>query len=193
MATPLSASQLLRALREEGLSVVEHQNWRTHNRNSKGLWGPVYGVMIHHTVTSGTAYSVKLCYDGHTNLPGPLCHGVIAKDGTLYLVGSGRANHAGLGDADVLRVNPAAFSFVQAADLAIQHDGKIVLAGHVFTQIVTARITSAGVKDLEYNSASSTWSRFEANDFVRHSSCLKSRLRRGATCSTTAPSPAGCQ
>lgn len=119
MATPLSASQLLRALREEGLSVVEHQNWRTHNRNSKGLWGPVYGVMIHHTVTSGTAYSVKLCYDGHTNLPGPLCHGVIAKDGTLYLVGSGRANHAGLGDADVLR------AVINESGLPVDNEAKV--------------------------------------------------------------------
>ncbi|WP_299527550.1 peptidoglycan-binding protein [uncultured Streptomyces sp.] len=103
MATPLSADSLLRALRAEGLTVVEHLNWRTHNRNSKGAWGPVNGVMIHHTVTSGTASSVDLCYDGHSTLPGPLCHGVIAKDGTVYLVGHGRANHAGLGDDDVLR------------------------------------------------------------------------------------------
>ncbi|WP_069169428.1 peptidoglycan-binding protein [Streptomyces griseus] len=103
MATPLSAAGLLKALRDEGLQVVEHRSWRTHNRNHKGPWGPVYGVMIHHTVTSGTQSSVDLCYDGHANLPGPLCHGVIAKDGTVHLVGHGRANHAGLGDDDVLR------------------------------------------------------------------------------------------
>ncbi|MFI2367312.1 N-acetylmuramoyl-L-alanine amidase [Streptomyces sp. NPDC018833] len=103
MATPLSADQLVRALRGEGLRVVEHRSWRTHNRNHIGPWGPVNGVMIHHTVTSGTASSVELCYNGHSSLPGPLCHGVIAKDGTVYLVGNGRANHAGLGDDDVLR------------------------------------------------------------------------------------------
>jgi hypothetical protein len=103
MATPLSADKLLRALRNEGLRVVEHRSWRTHNRNHKGPWGPVNGVMIHHTVTSGTSSSVELCYNGHSSLPGPLCHGVIAKDGTVYLVGNGRANHAGLGDDDVLR------------------------------------------------------------------------------------------
>ncbi|MFJ4013918.1 N-acetylmuramoyl-L-alanine amidase [Streptomyces sp. NPDC090026] len=103
MATPLSADRLLRALREEGLRVVEYRNWRTHNRNHKGPWGPVNGVMVHHTVTSGTDHSVALCYDGYAALPGPLCHGVIAKDGTVYLVGHGRANHAGLGDDDVLR------------------------------------------------------------------------------------------
>ncbi len=103
MATPLSASRLLAALRGEGLKVVEHRSWRTHNRNHKGPWGPLHGVMIHHTVTSGTQNSVDICYNGHSSLPGPLCHGVIAKDGTVHLVGNGRANHAGLGDDEVLR------------------------------------------------------------------------------------------
>ncbi|EST37838.1 hypothetical protein N566_10725, partial [Streptomycetaceae bacterium MP113-05] len=103
MATPLSASRFIRILREEGLEVHEHRSWRTHNRNHKGAWGPINGVMIHHTVTRGTDSSVRLCYDGNASLPGPLCHGVIAKDGSVYLVGNGRANHAGLGDDDVLR------------------------------------------------------------------------------------------
>ncbi|MFH8867187.1 N-acetylmuramoyl-L-alanine amidase [Streptomyces griseus] len=103
MATPLTADRLLKALRDEGLTVIEHRSWRTNNRNHKGPWGPTHGVMIHHTVTSGTASSVELCYNGHSALPGPLCHGVIAKDGTVHLVGHGRANHAGLGDDDVLR------------------------------------------------------------------------------------------
>ncbi|MGW2328357.1 peptidoglycan-binding protein [Streptomyces sp. NPDC001700] len=102
MATPLSADRLLKALRNEGLTVHEYRNWRSHNRNSKGPWGPVNGVMIHHTVTSGTASSVELCYEGHASLPGPLCHGVIDKKGEIHLVGNGRANHAGLGDNDVL-------------------------------------------------------------------------------------------
>jgi hypothetical protein len=103
MSKPLSADGLLKALRAEGLTVVEHRNWRTHNRNSKGAWGPVNGVMIHHTVTSGTNASVDICYDGYSSLPGPLCHGVIDKKGHIHLVGNGRANHAGLGDNDVLR------------------------------------------------------------------------------------------
>ncbi|GAA1920821.1 hypothetical protein GCM10009716_31840 [Streptomyces sodiiphilus] len=102
MATPLTAARLLKALRDEGLKVAEHRSWRTHHRNAAGPWGGVHGVMIHHTVTSGTGNSVELCYNGYTGLPGPLCHGVIAKDGTVYLVGNGRANHAGRGDRRVL-------------------------------------------------------------------------------------------
>ncbi|MGW7195556.1 peptidoglycan-binding protein [Streptomyces chryseus] len=102
MAAPMTATQLVTALKEEGL-VVEHVgDWRTHNRNHKGPWGPVHGVMIHHTVTSGETKTVRLCQHGYPGLPGPLCHGVIAKSGTIHLVGYGRTNHAGLGDDDVL-------------------------------------------------------------------------------------------
>ncbi|MGW0545298.1 peptidoglycan-binding protein [Streptomyces griseoincarnatus] len=108
MATPLTADRLLAALRAEGLEVVEHRSWRTNSRNHKGKWGPAHGVMIHHTVTfggsaAGTKSSVELCYNGHSALPGPLCHGVIDKTGVVHLVGHGRTNHAGLGDDDVLQ------------------------------------------------------------------------------------------
>ena len=103
MATPLAASKLLTALTAEGCNVVEYRSWRTHNRNHMGSWGPVNGVMIHHTVSSGEDSSVALCYNGHANLPGPLCHTVGGKSGKLYMVSAGRANHAGSGDADVLR------------------------------------------------------------------------------------------
>lgn len=102
MAAPTTADSFLAALRAEGVSVVEVGSWRTHNRNAKGAWGPVHGVLIHHTVSSGTASTVALCRDGHSALPGPLCHGVIAKDGRVHLVGYGRTNHAGGGDPTVL-------------------------------------------------------------------------------------------
>jgi hypothetical protein len=93
---------VLSALKAEGLAVQEYGSWRTNNRNSKGPWGPVYGVVIHHTVTSADDSSVALCYNGHSTLPGPLCHAVGRNDGKIATVGHGRANHAGLGDDDVL-------------------------------------------------------------------------------------------
>ncbi|MEV0275287.1 N-acetylmuramoyl-L-alanine amidase [Streptomyces sp. NPDC050610] len=103
MAPPMSASKFIDALKDEGLTVVEVGDWRNHNRAGHGDWGPVNGVVIHHTATKGTQRTVDLCRKGHSELPGPLCHGVIAKDGTVHLVGYGRANHAGRGDDDVLR------------------------------------------------------------------------------------------
>ncbi|WP_199836221.1 N-acetylmuramoyl-L-alanine amidase, partial [Streptomyces sp. NRRL F-4489] len=102
MADPLTGTRLLAALRAEGLTVHEVRDWRRHHRNTKGPWGPVHGVVVHHTATEGTDASVDLCYDGRPDLPGPLCHGVIDKSGEVHLVGNGRANHAGLGDRYVL-------------------------------------------------------------------------------------------
>lgn len=102
MATPMSAAELIAALRAEGVKVAEVGNWRTHNRAGHGAWGPVCGVVIHHTVTTGVASSVQICRDGYSGLPGPLCHGVIDKTGIVHLVGFGRANHAGGGDPRVL-------------------------------------------------------------------------------------------
>jgi hypothetical protein len=92
MATPLSADRLLAALKAEGCLVREYRSWRTHNRNHKGPWGGVNGVVIHHTAGSN---SLALVYHGRDGLPGPLAHAHLAKGGTLSLTGHGRANHAG--------------------------------------------------------------------------------------------------
>lgn len=101
MATPLTPDQFVKALRAEGVRVVEVADWRTHNRNHKGAWGPVHGVMVHHTA-GGSDGAVDFCYDGSSDLPGPLCHGVITKDGTVHVISAGRSNHAGGGDPNVL-------------------------------------------------------------------------------------------
>ncbi|WP_435214753.1 N-acetylmuramoyl-L-alanine amidase [Streptomyces sp. bgisy034] len=99
MASPLAAAQLVAALKAEGCKV---RDWRNHNRNSRGAWGPVNGVMIHHTANGPGVNVVDLIYDGHTDLPGPLATGCITKDGTIHLTGNGRANHAGGGAPRVL-------------------------------------------------------------------------------------------
>ncbi|WP_406262590.1 N-acetylmuramoyl-L-alanine amidase [Streptomyces chartreusis] len=103
MAQPPTPTKFADFLRAEGAHVVEVGEWYSHNRNHVGPWGPMHGVMFHHTVTEGSAKTVELCRTGYVALPGPLCHGVITKDGRVHLVGYGRANHAGLGDDDVLR------------------------------------------------------------------------------------------
>lgn len=93
---------MLAALRAEGLHVVEHPGWRTHNREGHGAWGPVHGVIIHHT--GGTPPSDgEIVWSGRSDLPGPCAHAYLAKDGTVTLTGNGRANHAGGGDPAVLQ------------------------------------------------------------------------------------------
>lgn len=105
MALPLNYGDFIKALKSTGHKVIEVEtdgkSPRFHNRNSKGDWGPVNGVMLHHTVTKGTATTVEICRKGYAGLPGPLCHVVVAKNGDLHVVGYGRANHAGAGDRDV--------------------------------------------------------------------------------------------
>lgn len=103
MPSPGSAARFAAALRAEGLKVVEYDGWETHNRNHIGPWGPVHGAMLHHTVTGPKVNGVRLCHDGYVGLPGPLCHGVIRRNGEVHLVGWGRTNHAGGGDPDVLQ------------------------------------------------------------------------------------------
>lgn len=102
MATPLTADQLLAALKTEGCTVSEVRSWRTHNRNSRGAWGPVNGIIVHHTATGPGVNVVDLIYNGDADLPGPLATGCITKDGVVHLVANGRANHAGGGDPNVL-------------------------------------------------------------------------------------------
>lgn len=95
MATPMNADAWLNALRREGVKdIVQMKDWRTRNRNHKGMWGPVHGALIHHTAGAGENLA-EYCYFGSTDLPGPVCHDFLAKNGTLYLVGHGRTNHAG--------------------------------------------------------------------------------------------------
>lgn len=101
MATPMTAAEFKAALLAEGCRIRERSGWQTHNRNHKGPWGPLNGVMIHHTA-SGSSGIENYVSTGSSELPGPLCQALIEKDGTVVLVGWGRANHAGGGDPDVL-------------------------------------------------------------------------------------------
>ena len=103
MATPMTATQLIAQLKKWGIKYAEYKNWKTHNRGDRGDgWGPVSGFMVHHT-GSDSKDQRELLYAGISGLPGPLCQFGLAQDGTVHLIGWGRANHAGMGDPDVLR------------------------------------------------------------------------------------------
>lgn len=106
MATPMTAPEVIAQLKKWGLHYVEIPGWATHNREGHGAWGPVNGFIWHHTgadVSNAQAYAASTLYNGITGLPGPLCQFSIGVDGTVYLVGWGRANHAGGGDPAVLQ------------------------------------------------------------------------------------------
>lgn len=105
MATPASAKTLTDGLKANGVRYVGHGTWQTHNRGTRGDgWGPVNGIVIHHFGPYSTLTgAVDLAYRGRSDLPGPLYHALVSRDGVAHLIGWGRVNHAGLGDGQVLK------------------------------------------------------------------------------------------
>lgn len=102
MSTPMSSEQFVRQLQKWGVPFVETDGWRTRNRNSMGAWGPVHGLLLHHTGDDAPdTADERVLIEGRSDLPGPLCHWGMRDDGTAVLIGWGRANHAGVGAANV--------------------------------------------------------------------------------------------
>lgn len=87
---------LANELRNRGVTVHEVGGWQTRGRPY--TFRPV-GVMVHHTAGSN---SLRLCIEGTRSVPGPLCQFLIHKNGTVYLISQGYANHAGAGSSTVL-------------------------------------------------------------------------------------------
>lgn len=127
MATPLTADRMLTALKAEGLTVHEHPGWKTHSRDTVTgkTFGPVIGVLIHHTAGHNDK---EICFNGRPDLPGPLCHSWLGKTAGLWMIGNGRANHAGLVDLDVVNALTAEKSPLPRDDQA-NADGNDVLYG----------------------------------------------------------------
>jgi len=82
-------------LRGAGLAVVEVAGWKSRGSASFEPRGSV----DHHTVgpRAGNAPSLNICTNGRSDLPGPLCHVLMGRDNTCYVIAAGRANHAGTG------------------------------------------------------------------------------------------------
>lgn len=83
------------ALRAEGCTVNEVPGWE--QRGSQAF-DPV-GLIVHHTAgpARGDAPSLKVCIEGRSDLPGPLCHVLLARSGVCHIIAAGRAQHAGTG------------------------------------------------------------------------------------------------
>lgn len=103
MSRPITAGERNRAFRKWGIEVNEPDGWKTHNRNAHGKWGPVHGIIIHHTGDDAPDnLDFKILWKGRSDLPGPLCHWGMRDNGEIDQIGNGRANHAGMGASKVL-------------------------------------------------------------------------------------------
>lgn len=99
---------LIQQIRASGLKVVEIDGWQDRGRPaSTGTFSP-HGVLWHHTGSADAnpkstlddlAYAKWLAKDGRSDLPPPLCHFSLGRDGTVYVIAAGRANHAGVAKA----------------------------------------------------------------------------------------------
>jgi hypothetical protein len=83
-------------LRKHGLTVVEIDGWQKRGRpSSTGGFAPV-GVLCHHTASASNGRdAIPLLVQGRSDLEGPLCHLSLDRQGIVYVVAAGRANHAG--------------------------------------------------------------------------------------------------
>jgi hypothetical protein len=79
-------------MRRRGLRVGAFDGWATAGRSS--TMRP-RAVIVHHTAAAVDVD--RILRDGRADLPGPLCNWALHKDGSWWLVASGRANHAGVG------------------------------------------------------------------------------------------------
>lgn len=107
-------------LRDAGLDVVEVPGWE--KRGASAGFSPTH-VVAHHTAAGGTkpVPSLGVVRDGRDTIAGPLCQILIGRDRRVYVIASGKANHAGLGGPWGEIPRNAANSY--AVGIEIENDG----------------------------------------------------------------------
>lgn len=93
----MRALWLAECLRSAGLDVVEVKDWQS---RGSSLFAPSM-VFMHHDASPTTASEagmVNLVTHGRAGLPGPIGNVYIGRSGTVYVIASGRSNHAGSGN-----------------------------------------------------------------------------------------------
>lgn len=74
-----------------GLTVKYSSGWESRGRPYS--FSPSVGFIDHHTAATSDIDSVLI--NGRSDLPGPLCHWALHKNGDWVLIAAGYANHAG--------------------------------------------------------------------------------------------------
>lgn len=117
-----AADWLAYVLRLRGCEVVELAGWQ--RRGRPGAFGPVRGVLCHHTAgpTTGNAPSLGTIVNGRSDLPGPLSHLHLARDGTFTVIAAGRCNHAGAGDWEGITSGNTNFIGIEAENAGVISD-----------------------------------------------------------------------
>ena len=103
-------TDLADACRKSGLTVIEVPGWQARGYAGQSL-AEVRGVLWHHTATASVrgivegAPTLNMLTNGRSDLAGPLCNLALGRDGEVYVVAAGLANHAGTGSAPGIPTN----------------------------------------------------------------------------------------
>lgn len=150
-----SIGWLADVLRDAGLAVVEEAGWR--ERGRRGTFGPIKGVLVHHTASgakAGNAPSLAVVTHGRPDLAGPLCQLLLARDGAYHVIAGGRANHAGAGKWQGVTNGNAQFVGIEAENdgvheawPAVQIDALARGAAAILRHIGADAVMCAGHKE----------------------------------------------
>lgn len=84
---------VVEALHDHGLTVGYCPGWQTRGSSSFNPRGHV----VHHDAGNNWTTPPGILIAGRSDLPGPLCNFALGRDGKVWMVAAGRANHAGTG------------------------------------------------------------------------------------------------
>lgn len=163
-------ANLQRHLESWGLEVINH--------NKKGRPGTFKprGVIVHHDASSsksGNNGALSVILNGRPGIPGPLSQFQIARDGTVHLITTGRANHAGTGKWSWIPSNQGnAYAWgIEAANNGIgeawsreQLEAYYILCAALLAWMETAD-TSRVIAHKEYAQGRKSDPRFDMDEF----------------------------
>lgn len=168
---------LPKILRDHGLKVVVVPGWLTRKTNSwQNGFNPV-GVLNHHTATSAkwsVASVLRLLTGGRPGLSGPLCNLGLGRDGTVYVIAAGRANHAGdakasgtvaAGDGNYLYIGIEAFNDGLGEPWPAVQYNAYVLLNAILNLKVTKNTANTDRGHKETSTTGKIDPRFDMNEF----------------------------
>jgi hypothetical protein len=138
--------------KEKGLKVVETRGWKTRGR--PGAFDGTEGVVFHHTaspLTMTTETTLRIVTDGRIDLPGPLCHVMVGRNGVAYVVAAGYAAHAG--DGGPFRTVPLNSGNRYMVGVEVENDGK----HEPFGDVVLGACDRVFAAVLKHQGKDSTW------------------------------------
>lgn len=138
-----SLTWLPQVLHRAGLKVAETTDWQIRGRAEMGV---PRGVMCHHTgtIAGGNMPSLDLLIKGRPDLAGPLCHLGLGRDGTVYVVAAGRANHAGAGQWEGVTTGNSSFIGIEAENGGRPQDEWPEVQLDAYRRTVAAILTHIG-------------------------------------------------